>query len=249
MAPRYEIARTTEAPQLDGDLDRPPWNRATPGGVDWYHPAGSGHTPRVRFRLLSDPGNLWVRYTVEDRSVRCLHTEFQAPVFQDSCCEIFLEPPGAGGYFNVEINAIGAMMVSCITDPVRTPDGFAGQTMLGPEADRDIERWVSLSPGANGVIDPELPGPVTWELGVRIPYALLEEYRGGTVGLGTTSLGTVGLAGLGTTGAGIPAGTVWRGNVYKCSENSSRPHWGAWSPVGERLDFHQPARFGELVFR
>lgn len=203
------------------------------GVVDRYHPDGSGHTPDVRFRLLSDRDNLWARFTVEDRWVRCVHTTFQAPVFQDSCCEIFLQPAGCTGYFNVEINAIGALMVSYITEAVRTSDGFAGQAKLGPEADREIERWVSLDPGVSGTVDPEIPGPITWELGVRIPYALLWTYAGPPVDMDTV---------------GSPSGTVWRGNVYKCSENSSHPHWGAWSPVGERLDFHQPERFGELIF-
>jgi len=41
-------------------------------------------------------------------------------------------------------------------------------------------------------------------------------------------------------------GDILRGNFYKCAENTERPYWGSWAPVG-RLDFHQPDRFGEWI--
>jgi hypothetical protein len=235
MRRRYEIAHAAETPDLDGDLDRSPWNQAEVGRVEWYHPSGSDHTPAVHFRILADTGALWVRYVVADRWVRCLHRVFQGPVFEDSCCEIFLQPEGAGGYFNVETNAVGAMMTFYITDPARTADGFAGQTKLGPQADREIKRWTSIAPNADGLIDPEIAEPLTWELGIRIPFALLERYTRPALPADLHE-------------NGIPSGTIWRGNLHKCSENSSHPHWGAWSPIGGRLDYHQPEMFGEFVF-
>ncbi|MCH8859253.1 MAG: hypothetical protein IID54_06710 [Proteobacteria bacterium] len=42
--------------------------------------------------------------------------------------------------------------------------------------------------------------------------------------------------------------TNWRGNFYKCGDKTSHPHWGMWSPITNRLSFHQPALFGDLVF-
>ncbi len=43
----------------------------------------------------------------------------------------------------------------------------------------------------------------------------------------------------------IPGHTM-RGNFYKCGEETDNPHWATWSPV-ERLDFHTPEYFGELI--
>jgi hypothetical protein len=37
-----------------------------------------------------------------------------------------------------------------------------------------------------------------------------------------------------------------RGNFYKCGDHTSSPHWGSWAPV-ERVDFHVPQLFGELI--
>jgi hypothetical protein len=51
------------------------------------------------------------------------------------------------------------------------------------------------------------------------------------------------------TGHGRPTvGEVWTGNFYKCGDETSHPHWAAWSLIGEVLDFHAPERFGRLVF-
>ncbi|HZG83636.1 carbohydrate-binding family 9-like protein [Paenibacillus sp.] len=43
-------------------------------------------------------------------------------------------------------------------------------------------------------------------------------------------------------------GTVWRWNLYRIDDDpSGRRHYSAWSPTG-KVNFHMPARFGELVF-
>ena len=220
----YEIARVDERPSVSpGALRRKPWSEAAAARVTRYHAQGSGHEPKVEFRALYDGEALYVHFRVTDRFVRCIHTGFQDPVCRDSCCELFIAPEGAEGYFNIEMNAVGALMISYITDPTRTPGGFAGQRLLGGDADRAIQRDTSL----RGVIDPETAGPVEYEIGYRVPFALIED----------------------SSGRGAPrAGERWRGNIYKCSENSSHPHWGAWSAIGDKLDFHQPDRFGVFVF-
>lgn len=223
MEQLYEIAYVESSPPPLASLADAPWEAAATAPIEWYHPAGSDHRPRVEFRALWDRSGLIVRYTAVDRHLRCIHTTYQDPVYEDSCCELFLQPEGTDGYFNIETNAIGTLMISYITDPRRTADGFAGQAILPERADREITRHTTLS----GPIDPEIESERRYQIEVRIPFSVLEEY----------------------SGVSTPkAGTRWRGNVYKCSENSSHPHWGAWSPIGDRLDFHQPDRFGAFVF-
>ena len=43
-------------------------------------------------------------------------------------------------------------------------------------------------------------------------------------------------------------GYTFRGNFYKCGDETPIPHYGMWSPVGtEKPDFHRPEYFGTLV--
>ena len=42
-------------------------------------------------------------------------------------------------------------------------------------------------------------------------------------------------------------GCLMRGNFYKCGDNTARPHFGCWSPIGLlKPDFHCPEFFGVL---
>ncbi len=76
-------------------------------------------------------------------------------------------------------------------------------------------------------IDPEIQEPTEWRIEYRIPLALFEHY-----------LGPIGPL----------SGQTWRGNFYKCADKTSHPHWGMWAPIYEGW-FHQPAKFGELIFK
>jgi hypothetical protein len=77
-----------------------------------------------------------------------------------------------------------------------------------------------------GRVEPEMPGPVTWQLEYAVPRALFETCTGPL---------------------GDWAGQVWRGNFYKCGDETSRPHWGAWAPVSA-VNFHVPEEFGLFRF-
>ncbi len=44
------------------------------------------------------------------------------------------------------------------------------------------------------------------------------------------------------------AGSRYKGNFYKCGDETPRPHFGMWSPIqSEKADFHRPECFGTLI--
>lgn len=185
--------------------------------------SGRSVRPETRLRLWHDATHIHGRFDVEDCFIRARYQGFQQPVYRDSCVELFLQPDDAGGYFNFEFNALGAMLLYWIENPVRKGDGFQEYTVLP-----DVHcQQVRISPSLRHRIDPEQPGPLHWSLSFSIPLALLEMYAGPL---------------------GILSGQRWRGNAYKCADESSHPHWASWSPVTGALDFHQPDCFGEFVF-
>ena len=48
--------------------------------------------------------------------------------------------------------------------------------------------------------------------------------------------------------ARLVSGYAFRGNFYKCGDETPVPHFGMWNPVGtERPDFHRPEYFGTLI--
>jgi hypothetical protein len=211
---RYTVKRIPAAA-----LERADFSRAEVGRIEQVRPESSDHRPETEFRVLHDGESLYVRFDVKDRYVRSVQTAYQGPVYTDSCVEFFVRPRLDKGYFNFEVNAGGALLLSYVEDPTRTASGFARYAMVEEAWGGRVEIRSSLPP----VVEPEVPGPLEWHVSYKVPLALLERYAG-EVGR---------------------SGSVWRANFYKCGDKTSHPHWLSWSPV-TALNFHLPACFGEL---
>jgi hypothetical protein len=211
----------TFAPQ--GHWDSPVWRQAPALHINNFRPEGSDHRPRTEAKLLRGPAGLHGIFRVRDRYVRCVHTNFQDPVYQDSCVEFFVQPKTGGGYFNFEFNCGGAMLAFFITDPARVENGFKAFARLSAEEAELVKIFHSLP----RIVEPELRDETTWLIEFFIPFALLARYAG--------PLGEI-------------AGQVWRVNFYKCGDKTSHPHWASWAPVDE-LNFHLPRCFGDLHFQ
>jgi hypothetical protein len=206
----YTINKVPPAP-----LDAIDFSRAEEGRVSYVRPESSSHHPETRFGVLHDGTALYVKFCVKDAHVRSVQTEYQGPVYTDSCVEFFIQPVKGKGYFNFEINAGGTLLLTYIEDPTRVPGGFAKFTRVDDAWGKQVQIRSSLP----RVVEPECA--TDWALRVRIPFSLLEHYTG------------------------APAENEWRGNVYKCGDNTSHPHWMAWSPVSA-LNFHLPDCFGAM---
>ncbi len=223
MTPAHDVARLDPAPAPGDGWDDAAWRAAAPLEIARFHPRSSTHRPRARARLGWDDAALHAVFRVDDRHVRCRLSGYQDPAYQDSCVELFVQPRPGRGYFNLELGCGGALLLSWIEDPRRTPDGFEKWTPLPAATGSRIIVRGSL----RGPLEREIEGPVCWEIGARVPWSVFE-----------SCVGPV---------APRP-GDRWRANLFKCADASSHPHWASWAPIGEELDFHQPDRFGTLRF-
>lgn len=204
-------------------LDAPCWSTADVARIDRFHSRSTPHRPVTTARLLHDGTTLYGRFDVQDRFVRCVHQQYQAMVSRDSCVELFLQPTGAKAYLNFEFNCGGALLLYLIRDPRRHPERLFQSFEPVPKS---VGRRVLVKSSLPGRIEPEIAEPVSWQLSFSIP---LEVIRYGFPDVESFS-------------------GRWRGNFFKCADESSHPHWGAWSDIGKSLRFHQPARFGTLAF-
>lgn len=175
----------------------------------------------VKFRLCRSGGVLHVRFDVDGEVPVVRFHRHQDPVYRDSCVEFFFQP-GSGpgrGYFNFEVNAIGAMLAAF------GPDRQHRQ----PLDIRDIEAFgISSSikkgpPGADG----KERGVGDWSVQYALPLKRIESICGEEI---------------------VVPGSC-SGNFYKCGDDSPHPHYGAWNRVGSPApDFHRPECFGILEF-
>ncbi|MDB5326838.1 MAG: hypothetical protein JWM57_2407 [Phycisphaerales bacterium] len=191
--------------------------------INHFHEKSSSHHPQVSVGLSHDDGTISLRFDVKDQYVLARATGHQTLVAGDSCVEFFVRPSEGQGYFNFEVNCGGTLLCYYITDWRRAPEGFV---TFVPLTDADLEK-IAIRAAMPQIVWPERREPTPWWVELDIPVAVLEQY-----------VGTIGPL----------SGKRFRGNFYKCADSSSHPHWASWSPIGERLDFHQPSKFGELDF-
>jgi len=202
----------------NGDI----WRNVPALEVGNFRQEGSTHRPQTLCKLLYDQERLYGIFRVDDQYVRSVNTEFQSDVYKDSCVEVFLQPKSTGGYFNFEFNCGGALLASYVIDPTRVSGRVTQCLPLTLDDDRQIQRYHNLPI----VVEPEIVAKQIWFLEFSIPFAVLTKFAG--------PLGEI-------------AGQTWRGNFYKCGNETSHPHWGAWSTVQE-LNFHLPECFGRITF-
>jgi hypothetical protein len=220
---RYTIHRVGSRPELRGQWSGRSWGQVQGLEIDRFHPSSTEHRPLTQAKLLYDPRFLYVHFRVQDRYVRAVSRRFQDSVWEDSCVELFVQPRPDRGYFNFEMSCGGVLLLYYIEDPTRTSDGFARYQRV----DRRHLRGLRVFHTLPRRVEPELPGPLAWAVEYRVPFALFAAYLGSPP---------------------PTAGASWRGNLYKCADACSHPHWASWAPIGEELNFHQPERFGELAF-
>jgi hypothetical protein len=220
--PAYTVRAASPLPDLGEGWNHPAWAAAETAALTHFRPEGSSHRPRAQVRLLHGAGGIRGVFHIDDQYVSSIRVGYLTHVWKDSCVEFFMRPRPDRGYFNLEMNAGGSHLCNYIEDPTRIPDGFKKFTPLPPEWGGKFQVRSSLPQK----IDPEIVRPVSWEMNFFVPLAVLEHYVGPL---------------------GAMKGQSWRGNFYKCGDETSHPHWGSWSPV-DVFNFHTPRCFGVIHF-
>ncbi len=217
----YLCKRTTNIDNIL-DWDSTFWQNAEIAKIDNYHPKSSDHHPSNKAKIQYDNKYIYLLFKIEDKYIRSTYTKYNSRVNEDSCVEWFIKPPHAEGYYNFEINAGGTLHVNYIVDPERDENGKRKDIRSIPEDHADQIKIFSSLPQ---VIDPEITEETIWYLGMIIPMKFFKLF---------TPLEKI-------------SSSVWQGNLYKCGDKTSHPHWASWSPVDE-LNFHQPKHFGKFIF-
>lgn len=119
------------------------------------------YTPSVEFRVAHTGDRLLVHYRVTEASVRAVAAQDDGRVWEDACCEFFVQPAEEGNYYNFECNCAGKLLLH---------GGVKGDRPSAPEQIlKQVQRWASLG------TDPfeERMGKCHWELALIIPVSAL----------------------------------------------------------------------------
>ena len=164
--PDYSVKKCAIRPELKGLWDGSVWGGVAPLDVACFLRDSSDSRPKTQAKLLVDDSGIYGIFTVRERYIRCVATEFQGEVWQDSCVEFFFQPEGADGYFNFEMNCGGTLLAH-----YNKLDG-SGVVNLTAEEGRAVQIYHSLP----SVTDPEIAEETPWVLEFAIPFSVLSGY-------------------------------------------------------------------------
>ncbi|MCK4813225.1 MAG: carbohydrate-binding family 9-like protein [Candidatus Marinimicrobia bacterium] len=222
MNKQYHIHKNSRIYHNVMEWDAPEWKEAEIAKIKHFHPKSSEHHPRTEVKIQYNQFGIFLLFRVQDRYVRSCHLKYNDKVHEDSCVEWFIQPPDANGYYNFEINCGGTLHVNYIIDPTRDENGKRRDIRPIPE---HIAQTIAIKSSLPHIVNPEITRPIEWYLAVYIPMAFFTYL---------TPIENIN-------------SSIWRGNLYKCGDKTSHPHWGAWKSIDE-LNFHQPACFGQFIF-
>lgn len=70
------------------------------------------YCPEVKFRIAHTGSSILLEYRVREESVRAVADTDNGRVWEDSCCEFFLQFPDDGdNYYNIECNCGGTLLI------------------------------------------------------------------------------------------------------------------------------------------
>lgn len=195
--------------------------------VNW--PKEFPYAPKMEVALAHTGDSLLLHYRVEEDCIRAAAEADGGRVWEDSCCEIFLQPSSPNTqhptpYFNIECNCAGTLLIG------KGEDRHDRQPATAKTL-QSANRWSSLMKtavsGENGRYTiPLKNGKFTWHMALVVPATALFDS-------GITDF----------------SGQTLRGNIYKCGDCLTTPHFLSLFPIETaQPDFHRPEFFGELTF-
>lgn len=216
----WRIQRMKDNPVIDADWNKPAWQSVAPLTLEYYMGKEPAHQPKTQARAAYDDQYIYVIWKVDDNYVLGKRTQHQQDVWRDSCVEFFFTPDGDSSN-----SGYFNLETNCC--------GFKLLNAHFPDRDEYIFKdddfaTIRTASSLKSPINPETKQSTVWTLEYRIPFSLLEK----------------------AAKVERPKpGVTWRGNFYKCADDSSHPHWLTWSPVhNAEPSFHLPAWFGKLEF-
>ena len=144
------------------------WERANSLKVSNYLWMNNSYRPEVFAKLLYSNRYIYVFFKVYEKKVRIQYTNFGEDVYKDSCVEFFINPfpEKSEDYFNIEINAIGALLIGTGKDGNDHKRRYFNR--------EETERFEIISSIKAPVYG--FHGADFWTLHYRIPIGFFEDY-------------------------------------------------------------------------
>lgn len=195
------------------------WDDINPIKIENYPWDETGYKPETEVKLCYTEEEIRVKFTSCEKEVRVEVSDFNGPVWFDSCVEFFFlpDPNNDDRYLNFEINAKGVLLLQLDNKPPErhyltyiNPNYFDIKADI---TDLNFKEYKDFKP---------------WTIEYKIPFSFIKDFF---------------------KNFNVESGTIINANFSKCGDKTSIPHFGTWADIKtENPAFHVPQFFKEIMF-
>ncbi|MCR5132272.1 MAG: hypothetical protein K6C10_12545 [Prevotella sp.] len=162
LIPKLKISHVLRAEEVPQVLMMHGVKYADVDILNW--PEDYPYQPHVKVALAHTGGELLIHYRVEEECIRAKAAEDGGSVWEDSCCELFLQPKEGGPYYNMECNCGGTLLVAAGEDR-------HDRRKAPAEVTKAVSRWSSLGKSPIEMAE----GQFEWQMALVVPVSTLFE--------------------------------------------------------------------------
>ncbi len=142
------------------------WENINPLEIDSFLWEDNGYKPRVIVKVMYSDKYLYVYFKAFEKKIRIQCTKFGGDVWKDSCVEFFINPfpQKSKKYINIEVNAIGKMLIAMGEDR-------NNRKTFSEKETKEFEIKSSVTKAIDGY-----HGNDYWTIHYKIPLAFFEKY-------------------------------------------------------------------------
>ena len=222
-AQKTYTVHTIQNVTIDGSINE--WD-AIPFTDEFVKHDNAGKASQVtKAKIAWDASNIYFAFVAKDMDIKATNGSQDSKIFNtDDLIEFFIDPDGNGeNYIEVGVNGLNVYydyILKCVT------------ASCGGWADDQIFDLNNFESAANyvGTVNTSTDKDTEYFVEIKIPFASLKAIPNG--------------------GFTTPKdGDTWNANLFRIDQNaSSSAEYLAWNPHNS-FGFHQPSKFGKLVFK
>ena len=205
--------------KISNDSPNNYWDDVQAVKIENYPWDETGYRPATEVKLCYTDNEIRVKFTSCEKEVRVETSEFNGPVWFDSCVEFFFlpQPETDDRYLNFEINAKGVLLLQLDNrPPERHYIRYVDPSYFNIKAEVTAENYK------------EYNNFKPWTIEYKIPFEFIKDFF---------------------KDFEVKSGTKIRGNFSKCGDETSIPHFGTWADIKtESPAFHVPQYFNDIIF-
>ncbi|MCZ6675359.1 MAG: carbohydrate-binding family 9-like protein [Verrucomicrobia bacterium] len=203
---------------IDAHLNEPVWQKAAKLSLAEKTGATPGREA-TEVWLWYDDEALYLAWICSDSDIQATFTERDSRFWEEEVCEFFITAENLEQYFELQWNPLGGEFDAIIDNKLDDSGISHGIEGHWEFTAKSMKSAVEVEGSVSDATDTD----VKWQVEVMVPFSDLN--------VSTPQ-----------------AGDTWRGNFYRFNRGTGYDAEGlAWSPV-TLPSFHQPSRFGYLVF-